>query len=250
MTKAERLAQGIEETLRQGKIRTGKSGAECVQNKCLRCAGSGMYGTYGVCYGCGGVGGQWVEIKAEALKRAKREIAAGYRENKRKREDADREDAFRAALHMDPELANALDTDHHIVNDIGAKLKRFGSISDKQRTACLNIARSAAERVVRKAAEEAAKVDMPDLHEGRQAIEGVVLTTKWQGGQWGEVEKMLVQLDSGHKVWGSVPSSIEVEKGDRVEFVATVERSKDDHTFGFFKRPTRAAILNGDKVEA
>ena len=43
--------------------------------------------------------------------------------------------------------------------------------------------------------------------------------------------------------WGSVPSSIDVDKDDVVRFTATVEKSSDDPLFGFFKRPAKAEVL-------
>jgi hypothetical protein len=56
--------------------------------------------------------------------------------------------------------------------------------------------------------------------------------------------KMVVKVEQGWAVWGSVPEAIaiEVEVGDTVTFTATVTRSDRDPKFGFFKRPTKAAI--------
>jgi hypothetical protein len=54
---------------------------------------------------------------------------------------------------------------------------------------------------------------------------------------------MRVVSDAGWAVWGTIPSAIsQVEIGDRVSLVATVEASADDKTFGFYKRPAKAAI--------
>ena len=97
---------------------------------------------------------------------------------------------------------------------------------------------------------------------GRQTITGVVVSTKLVDGYYGDVFKMLVKDDRGFKVWGTVPQAIIDEavyqtqirfgpdtsydygvlKGQRVTFTATVEASNDDDKFGFFKRPTKAAI--------
>ena len=67
-----------------------------------------------------------------------------------------------------------------------------------------------------------------------------MLTTKWQDSHFGITLKMLVRDDRGFKVWGTVPSSLpNTESGDRVTFIAAVEASDDDETFGFFKRPRR-----------
>jgi len=81
--------------------------------------------------------------------------------------------------------------------------------------------------------------------EGRYEIQGEVLTVKFQESQFGGSLKMLVEVD-GYKVWGTVPTDLYgVDRGDRVAFTATVERSQDDAGFGFFKRPTKARRLGG-----
>ena len=62
---------------------------------------------------------------------------------------------------------------------------------------------------------------------------------------------MLVKDDSGFKVFGTVPSSISrVSKGDVVEFTATLEPSKDDPKFGFYKRPSKAVAHYAEDEEA
>jgi hypothetical protein len=81
--------------------------------------------------------------------------------------------------------------------------------------------------------------------EGRYEIQGEVLSVKFQESQFGGSLKMLVEVD-GYKVWGTVPTDLYgVDRGDRVAFTATVERSQDDAGFGFFKRPTKARRLDG-----
>jgi hypothetical protein len=55
---------------------------------------------------------------------------------------------------------------------------------------------------------------------------------------------MLVRDDRGFKVWGTVPSSLpNTDRGDKVTFTASVERSNNDETFGFFKRPSKATLI-------
>ena len=74
-------------------------------------------------------------------------------------------------------------------------------------------------------------------------ITGEVLGTKTDYNAFGAVQKMLVKDDRGFKVWGTIPGSITAVKGCRVTFTAAIEPSKDDDRFGFYKRPTKAAIL-------
>ena len=90
----------------------------------------------------------------------------------------------------------------------------------------------------------------PAIAHGRQAFTGEVLATKWKDTDFGPVEKMLVQDDRGFKLWGTVPKSIDPGRGDRIAFVATVEPSRDDSRFGFFKRPAKAVVLDDEEVLA
>lgn len=99
----------------------------------------------------------------------------------------------------------------------------------------------------RKAA-EALIADVPvPVTDERMAIEGTVLSTRLQEGDFGTVKKMLVQVflgEGAYKLWGNAPSAIwEVEAGDTVKFVARVKRSDKDESFGFWSRPTKAEIV-------
>ena len=97
-----------------------------------------------------------------------------------------------------------------------------------------------AERAERDAAHEAGE----DAVEGRVVITGTVLAFKVQESMYGDVLKMLVQDDRGFRVFGSVPSSLDdAERESRVTFTATVTVSDNDAKFGFFKRPTKAAVI-------
>jgi hypothetical protein len=96
------------------------------------------------------------------------------------------------------------------------------------------------EREKRDAAHEAGE----DAPEGRIVITGIVLAFKLQSSQFGDTLKMLVQDDRGFRVWGSVPKSLDdAERESRITFTATVTASDRDAKFGFFKRPTKAEIL-------
>lgn len=97
-----------------------------------------------------------------------------------------------------------------------------------------------AERAERDAAHEAGE----NAPEGRVVITGTVLAFKRQESMYGDVLKMLVQDDRGFRVWGSVPTSLDdAERESRITFTATVTASDRDAKFGFFKRPTKAAII-------
>lgn len=94
---------------------------------------------------------------------------------------------------------------------------------------------------------------MPDatpVIEGRITIEGEVLSAKLQDSDYGSTYKWLVIDDRGFKVWGTIPSCIFDDnatlsslRGRRVSFTAAVTKSDRDESFGFYKRPTQAALL-------
>jgi len=75
--------------------------------------------------------------------------------------------------------------------------------------------------------------------EGRQEIEGEILSTKVVENDYGVSEKMLLKLSDGRKCWGTVPSKLaKFDIGDIVSIKATISISRDDKTFAFFKRPS------------
>lgn len=135
--------------------------------------------------------------------------------------------------------------------DLLAKLGRYGELSLNQAAAVeRNMARDIEARD-RKLAE--ATIERGPVPTGRIEITGKVLTTKWvEGFAYNQSTlKMLVELDNGSKVWGTVPSRIsDLERGDTVSFTATVEASNDDASFGFFKRPTGAQLTKATEEAA
>ncbi len=158
------------------------------------------------------------------------------------------------------DIAEIFETvEHHIIEDIALKLPRYGSLTRGQEDLVRKIAAEEPARLVRKAAaikREEALAEAPELTEGRYTVEGLVISTKWKDGfGYGEMTlKMLVELDDLNRVWGTVPRSIldTVEAAEfrtlRVRFDAAVERSDDDIHFGFYKRPTKAEVLDTPAV--
>jgi len=126
--------------------------------------------------------------------------------------------------------------------DLLSKLWQYGSLSEKQTDAVRrNIAKDN-ERDETKAAEAAAHV-VVEVPEGTQVVTGEILNTKTVYTDYGSAYKMLVKDDRGFKVWGTVPESRDCVAGQRITFTASLERSKDDPEFGFFKRPRKAGVL-------
>lgn len=84
---------------------------------------------------------------------------------------------------------------------------------------------------------------------GRVQVKGTVTGFKAQESNFGTTWKMLVTLENGATVFGSIPSSIsEIEKGDNVFFTATFEHDKNDETHAFFKRPSQASYESKQSV--
>lgn len=135
------------------------------------------------------------------------------------------------------------------VKDMVGKLVQYGNISDKAAAYLAKlverIAQAPAIEAARKA-EQAAASPVP-VSDKRMTVEGVVLAIKqpaWAREANADVWKMLVKADAGWKVYGSRPASLAgAERGQRVRFDAKVVASKDDAKFGFYSRPTKAAIM-------
>jgi len=107
---------------------------------------------------------------------------------------------------------------------------------------------------------EATLADVPGLTEGRQDLTGVIQSVKEQESDYGWTLKMVVELEDGNRVWGTVPAAVEelanglvpqdtdhqdwddarrqVLVGGQITFTATVVPSNDDIHFGFTKRPS------------
>lgn len=128
---------------------------------------------------------------------------------------------------------------------------------------------AAVRKIIERNAEKAAvKAALPPVVEGRRVVTGKVVSTKAVEGDYGTSYKMLVEEADGTRVFGSIASSLwdDVQflgsyrklawnetdgvmtklVGMEVTFTATVEASRDDKSFGFFKRPIKASIVEGE----
>lgn len=167
--------------------------------------------------------------KAAALDRKAQKIKTAWAE-------------YRAANEADWEALDA--SENGFVQDVLRKGRLYGNLSDKQLAAI----QKAVDQDVEKMIAAAAAPPTAPVPTGKGvAIEGVVVSVKWQDSYYGGTQKMLVVVETPEgefKVWGTVPSSLpNTEKGDRVSFVAEVSPSEDDKSFGFFKRPRNAQVV-------
>lgn len=143
--------------------------------------------------------------------------------------------------------------------DIARKARHYGGVSPKQAALLDRIASEQeakwAAYVERELAKLAVQATIAPLSAGRQTVEGEVLTVKFVDNPYtynSSTMKMLVKLDGGQRVWGTVPSTIadNVERGVRVRFVATVTPKDGETDFGFYSRPSKAEVVAATLVAA
>jgi len=181
-------------------------------------------------------------FKLALLKKRAAAHAESLKAWKRREEFVAKHPSIAAALKAIEEPVHA---GNAFVKDVLRKLDRYGSLSDKQVAAVeQSLARDvehAREEGRRRAVEP--KGDAP---EGRQEVTGQVLSVQFRESDWGEVLKMLVKLVNNSKVWVTVPSgALGTDgglKGKVITIRATFERSRDDKSFAFGKRPTLVGI--------
>lgn len=98
-----------------------------------------------------------------------------------------------------------------------------------------------AERKAREAADTAPKA--PVVVGDKVQISGTVVTVGIKETDWGYRDVMTVLDDRGFKVWGTCPAKIrDASTGDKVSFIASVEKAWNDEFFGYFKRPSKVTI--------
>lgn len=217
---------------------------------CQRCGGEGGWkGWPGfTCFKCGGSGLEPLKARkfqAEPTTRAKRAAAWDAEIAEQDRVYSEQiavlgpvGDALVAALaeidafsESDDYYAKRPARSTFFLADLALKLRRYGSLSEKQIDAARGVIARNAEQAEQKAA-------AGPLAEGRYEIVGEIISGKYVDSQYGSTYKILVKLENGNRVYGTCPRAIDGNPGDVVKITATVEQSRDDEHFGFFSRPT------------
>lgn len=141
---------------------------------------------------------------------------------------------------------------NEFIADVLRRGRNSGTLSERQVEAIVEAHARDKQRAEEQAQREANALPPVAVPTGNGiTIEGKVLATKWVENDFGRTLKMLVEVETdagAYKVYGTVPSSLNCERDDLVRFVANVERSDDDQSFGFFKRPRKAEILEGSEA--
>lgn len=123
-----------------------------------------------------------------------------------------------------------------VARDMLKKLRDFGSMSPNAVTFVQSMAKACS---------------APPAPSGKVTFKGTIVSTKSRESQFGVQYKMVVESEEGWKVWTTIPAALfeAVEgygldrfKGLKVEITCTLERSKDDPSFAFGKRPRGRAI--------
>lgn len=222
-------------------------------NTCRKCFGAGGWEHWPgfTCYRCAGVGidpkarikvrefpASWSDERCAEWLVAKDAKDAARAEAKQAAAEAARLATFEANVARCPALADSALRGHPFVSDCYWKAHRF-DLTDRQVEAVNRVAEAAAEAAEREAKLDADGVEVPATAD-RIEVVGTIRSVKFVENDFGGSLKMLVEHDTGWKVWGTVPSAMDsAEVGDRVGFMARVERSDDDVRFGFFSRPTK-----------
>ena len=247
----------------------GDDDATLVRFECDRCGGTGVIPSFhyveaGVCFACDGH-----PARARYTRTVDQLVAAAKR-----RDTAAANKARKAAAERD--ALNAWKADNA---DLLTRAEAVGAVwfqnwryaPDAFQVA--NLTDAVAEREARKAADEARKATATPVPTGKATVTGVVVS--WKEVQntfsyYGEsILKIVVEDSRGFRVFGTCPKALvdavlnkfyadrdssldgedvwknEALKGAMVTFTATVEQSKDDPAFGFFKRATKATLLDG-----
>jgi len=231
-----------------------ESGSTCVyttQRRCGRCGGAGYSDkwrhTGSVCYDCNGAGSRG-ETLAKGYTAEKLEKLNATRAKRKEKAEAKRQAKILAAIEeakaenagiLGEELYSWLESKAGSENVFLRDMNR--NLTEKKFTPRMVEAVSRSrDQEIEKAKREENMIDVP---EGKIVIEGSVVSMKQVDGfAYGEsVWKMLVDCGE-YRVYGSVPKAIaDVDLGDRVRFTAQTEQKEKG--FGFFKRPTKAEIL-------
>lgn len=139
------------------------------------------------------------------------------------------------------------------VVDIAFKMQRYGDISERQAAAVVKWTAKQRERIAKRKELDASRAPLPDFGTERVEVEVRIISIQPRETAFGTSMKMLVEHADGWKLWGTCPNSLlaeDVSKGSVIAFSALIEASRDDSSFGFIKRPTKARIVERQEVEA
>lgn len=206
------------------------------------------------------------------FKRLRKAAAEKRKQEKRNQEWIDRREAMEQDF---PEVVEFMEITNWqaekftFLIDMKFAYDKWGSLTERQISAVEKIMAKRIQQAEAKLDEEEPVNDAPD---GRTFAVGKVVSLKHQDGYYGSTLKMLVVLDDGNKVWGTVPQALvdattpqwgwDEDKNEYfpiapeygtdirglwVKFNATFKRSDNDSHFSTFKRPGKVEIIGKDE---
>lgn len=249
---------------------------------CSRCGGSGYIPSFGyveggVCFKCNGhTGALSVITSAKAASLWKAQVKyAEKKEAKRLAVVAERDARVARLTEAHPAVAEVLQQVYDTHKYRGRSNPFLSSLADQVFPAeghdLSEKQVGAVEKMLAQDAErDAAKADDPPVVEGRGVVTGEIISVKRVYNDYGDAVKVTIKDDRGFRVYGTLARDLvkvifdrwlanfsarygyhapyggdqwfEDVTGTRVTFTATVVASLDDKAFGFFSRPTKAAL--------
>ena len=231
----------------------GDDGRLCIERRCHRCGGSGIYTQYhGTCWTCAGQRSTWTErpnVIAFARNHRTKAAARANRDAKRVAAATEASAEGRAWLEANgmTEAVDGLDMNSSISSErllwgLVMNCLQFGSMTEKQTT----FARSLIAQIADRKVQDARKINAPT---GRTTITGQIVARKISENAYGSTDRITVLVETEAGTWilnCSTPSAItgaSPRRGDTVTLTATIEPSDTDPTFAFGKRPTKATMV-------
>lgn len=223
---------------------------------CGKCGGKGyiFYYSYhdgGICYECQALPERMeYDVTVAELRRRDRE-----RVNRRNREIlksaeervaiSKRLEDFKVAHPGMYERLEGLSYNNRFASSLFSYLDSRGELTDRQFESVLGLF----EKDDEFKAERENSIPVP---EGKETITGVVAHVKYVDNPFsysgGRIPKIVVKDNRGFKVYGTAPKALleddrEELVGKEVTFVATLNQSDDDESFGFYSRPSKAKFI-------
>jgi hypothetical protein len=153
-------------------------------------------------------------------------------------------DAAQKQFDIDGKTTNWLPYEERTIEDMVSKLVRYGSASEKQFGYMRTLLNKIPGRGVQQAQWAKERENAKPAPSGdRVTFTGKIIKLAYHDSKFGRTLKMTVKHADGWAAWGTVPSGLEIEKGDIVTLTANLTPSQDSKTFAFFKRPTQAIKL-------
>lgn len=254
-------------------MKTANKPTKTATTACSRCAGTGSWFNGDICYRCNGnridptartwqFPADWTEQQRSEFVQLQQEKAERRREAAAARKDAKRSSARityfaqQATYEINEGLAEALPVlmemmeqsatrSAGIVRDTAdLNIRKVRDLSEKQLSFLLQAAYEYknADAIAAEKAEALAKRSAAPC--GKVTVVGTVLSLSERHTEYGVTYKMMVETVEGWRCYGTIPSSIDPQRGEQVQFTATLEASADDKFFAFFKRPTKAIVIS------